>query len=34
MSRVGQIKAEQYINRWQMPIRINQLASATGGTRR
>ncbi len=34
MSRVGEIKTERNINRWQMPVRINQSGTVTDGTRR
>lgn|GEM_PF-5424594 len=34
MSRVGEIKGERYINRWQVPVRISQSGTVAEGTRR
>lgn len=34
MSRVGEIKAERYINRWQTPVRISQPGIVADSRRR
>lgn len=34
MSRVGEIRTERNITRWQVPVRIKQSGTVTDGTRR